>query len=110
MAAVTIVVGMKLIGSIMISAIIVIPAVASMRLFKNFKIVVLSSGIISVVSFIFGFLFSSTFVITKGSSVIMLPVGATIVCFNVLALLVAYLIGAVKNGKNKAKFKFGDNI
>ncbi len=96
LTAITIVVGMKLIGSIMISAVIVIPAVTSMRLFKTFKATVISSAVISVICFIFGFLFAVTFVIQKPDSymsgTVMLPVGATVVCFNVLALLVAGII------------------
>lgn len=95
LTAITIVVGMKLIGSIMISAVIVIPAVASMRLFKTFKATVISSAVISVLCFILGFLFAVTFVIQKPDSymsgTVMLPVGATVVCFNVLALLIACL-------------------
>ncbi len=94
--AVTIVVGMKLIGSIMISAVIVIPAVSAMRIFKSFKSVVLSSAVISVICFILGFVFAVTFVIIdKNGSTIMLPVGATIVCFNILALLVCSAVGRI---------------
>lgn len=93
MTAATVVVGMKLIGSIMISAVIVIPAVASMRLSDKFKNVVVLSAVISAVCFILGFLFAVTFVITlDGDAVtetVMLPVGATIVVFNVIALLIA---------------------
>lgn len=96
LTAITIVVGMKLIGSIMISAVIVIPAVTSMRLFKTFKATVISSAIISVLCFVLGFLFAVTFVISKPDSymsgTVMLPVGATVVCFNIIALLVAGII------------------
>ncbi len=96
LTAITIVVGMKLIGSIMISAVIVIPAVTSMKLFKTFKATVISSAIISALCFALGFLFAVTFVIAKPDSymsgTVMLPVGATVVCFNVLALLLAGLI------------------
>ena len=96
LTAITIVVGMKLIGSIMISAVIVIPAVTSMRLFKTFKATVISSAIISVLCFVLGFLFAVTFVITKPDSymsgTIMLPVGATVVCFNIIALIIASII------------------
>lgn len=96
LTAITIVVGMKLIGSIMISAVIVIPAVTSMRLFKTFRATVISSAVISVLCFVLGFLFAVTFVISKPDSymsgTIMLPVGATVVCFNIIALLVAGII------------------
>ncbi len=96
LTAITIVVGMKLIGSIMISAVIVIPAVTSMRLFKTFKATVISSAIISVLCFVLGFLFAVTFVISKPDSymsgAVMLPVGATVVCFNIIALVIASII------------------
>ncbi len=92
--AVTVVIGMKLIGAIMISAVIVIPAVTAMRLFKSFKAVVISSGIISIFSFLLGFLFAVTFTIEKSNSVIvMLPVGATVVCFEIALLLLVSFIG-----------------
>ena len=104
LTAITIVVGMKLLGSIMISAIIVIPAITSMRLYKTFKAVVINSAITSVVCFVLGFLFAVTFVIEKQDSfttgTVMLPVGATVVCFNILALLVAL---AIKRFKIRAK-------
>lgn len=96
--AVTIVVGMKLIGSIMISAIIVIPAICAMRIFKNFKSVILCSAAISVICFILGFVFAVTFVIIdREGSIIMLPVGATIVCFNIMALVVCSAVSRLKN-------------
>ncbi len=102
LTAITIVVGMKLLGSIMISAIIVIPAITSMRLFKTFKAVVISSAVTSVVCFVLGFLFAVTFVIQKNDSfttgTVMLPVGATVVCFNILALLVAIVVKKFKTG------------
>ncbi len=96
LTAVTVVVGMKLMGSIMISALIVIPAITSMRLFKTFRSVVLGSAVISVICFLLGFMFSVTFVVSRPdsyvSSTVMLPVGATVVCFNLLALITAGII------------------
>lgn len=90
LTAVTVVVGMKLIGAIMISAVVVIPAVTAMRLFKNFKSVVIASAVISVCCFVLGFIFAFSFVITTHSgNAIQLPVGATIVCFNVIALIIS---------------------
>lgn len=93
MTAVTVVVGMKLIGSIMISAVIVIPAVTAMRLSSRFKNVVLLSSAISAICFILGFIFAVTVVLTVGEGAagetVMLPVGATIVIFNIIALLAA---------------------
>lgn len=99
LTAVTIVVGMKLIGSIMISAVIVIPAITAMRITKRFRSVVICSVLLSVVCYVLGFLFAVTFVIEKSGPIaqtIMLPVGATIVCFNVIVLLIVCAIGGVK--------------
>lgn len=93
LTAATVVIGMKLIGSIMISAVVVIPAVTAMRLFKNFKLVVICSAVVSCVCFVLGLIFAFTFVITKeNGGTIQLPIGATIVCFNVLAFIVVSVI------------------
>ncbi len=98
--AVTVVIGMKLIGAVMISAVIVIPAVTAMRLFKSFRAVVVSSGVISVLSFLLGFLFAVTFTVQKSDSVtVMLPVGATVVCFEILVLIIASVISKLKANK-----------
>lgn len=98
LTAVTVVVGMKLIGSIMISAVVVIPAVTAMRMFKNFRSVVIASAVICCICFILGFIFAFTFVITKpNGGNIQLPVGATVVCFNILALIAVSAVGSVKN-------------
>ncbi len=107
LTAITVVVGMKLIGSIMISAVIVIPAVASMRLFKTFKSVVISSCVMSAVCFVLGFLFAVTFVIKKPDSfmsgTVMLPIGATVVIFNIFALILSSIIKKVKICRKKRR-------
>jgi zinc transport system permease protein len=101
LTAITVVVGMKLIGAVMISAVIVVPAVTSMRLFKTFRAVVLGSAIFSVVSFALGFLFAVTFYIEKsGGQRVMLPVGATVVCFEIVVLLLVCIFKGIKTKKN----------
>ncbi len=106
LTAITIVVGMKLLGSLMISAVIVIPAVSAMRLFKTFRKVVISSVVISVLCFVLGFLFAVTFVIEKPDSymsgTVMLPVGATVVCFNILALILTTVIKKLRQSTKVA--------
>lgn len=96
LTAITVVAGMKLIGSIMISALIVIPAITAMKLFKSFKAVIVSAVLVSVVCFILGFVFAVTFVIESKGSIIMLPVGATIVVFNILALAIVSIYKNIK--------------
>ena len=52
LTAVIIVVGMRMMGTLLISSIIIFPALSSMRIFKTFKKVVISSGIISIFCFL----------------------------------------------------------
>lgn len=86
LTAVTVVLGMKLIGSLLISALIIFPSLTSMRLFKTFKRVTLASLLISLTCFFCGF-FISYF--------LELPTGATIVAFNLLCYIIAALIGKI---------------
>ena len=80
--AVIIVLAMNLVGSLLISALIIFPALGAMRLAGSFRGVVVLSAVISVVSFLCGLLLSTT-----------LPAGATIVLCNLAALLVCTLLG-----------------
>ena len=57
LTAIVIVVGMRMMGTMLISSIIIFPALTSMRVFKSFKKVVISSGIISVIAFLIGIYF-----------------------------------------------------
>lgn len=70
LTAILIVVGMRLMGTMLISSIIIFPAITSMRLFKSFKKVVISSGIISVLAFIFGIYFSYVYNISAGAMIV----------------------------------------
>ncbi len=70
LTAVTIVVGMRMMGTLLISSIIIFPALTSMRLFKTFRKVILSSVIISVLSFFTGVLLSYIFGISTGSMIV----------------------------------------
>jgi len=83
LTAVVIVVGMRMMGTMLISSIIIFPALTSMRIFKNFKHVVISSGIISVVAFLIGLYLSYVFNISTG---------ATIVIVNLIIFIVFSLV------------------
>ena len=85
--AVVIVLAMNLVGSLLISALVIFPALSSMRVFKTFKSVTISSAIVSVLCALFGLLFSI---------LISTPVGPTIVVVDVLVFGVFYLIGLLK--------------
>ena len=57
-------------GVMLISSIIIFPALTSMRVFKSFKKVVVSSGIISVLSFLIGIYLSYIYNISTGAMIV----------------------------------------
>lgn len=71
LTAVVIVVGMRMMGTMLISSIIIFPALTSMRLFKSFKKVVISSAIISVVAFLLGLYLSYAYTISTGATIVL---------------------------------------
>ena len=71
LTALIIVVGMRMMGTMLISSIIIFPALTSMRIFKSFKKVVISSGIVSVVSFLIGIYLSYIYNISAGAAIVL---------------------------------------
>ncbi|MBO7519598.1 MAG: metal ABC transporter permease [Clostridia bacterium] len=90
--AAVIVLAMNLVGSLLISALVIFPALSSMRVFKNFKSVTVCSAVISVICALLGMLIS----IISGT-----PVGSTIVVMDIAVFLVFCLVGALKRGTVK---------
>ena len=82
--AVIIVLAMNLVGSLLISALVIFPALSAMRLFGSFKGVTLCSAVISVVCAFSGIIIS----ILAGT-----PVGSTIVAVDILAFALCVVIG-----------------
>ncbi len=70
LTALIIVVGMRMMGVMLISSIIIFPALTSMRVFKSFKKVVISSGIVSIVSFLLGLYLSYLYNISTGAMIV----------------------------------------
>lgn len=70
LTAVIIVVGMRMMGTMLISSIIIFPALTSMRIFKSFKRVIISSGIISVIAFLVGIYLSYVYNISTGAMIV----------------------------------------
>ena len=85
--AVIIVLAMNLVGSLLTSALVIFPALSSMRVFKTFRAVVLSSAVIAVVCALLGILVSI---------LLSTPVGSTVVAANILVFGAFFTIGAVK--------------
>jgi zinc transport system permease protein len=90
MIAIVIVLGMNLVGSLLISALIVFPALTAMRIVDNFKAVTICCAIIAVVCAVAGMLLSILY---------STPVGSTIVVVNIVVFVLAQIVGAIKNGK-----------
>lgn len=88
LTAVTIVLGMRMMGALLISSLIIFPALTSMRVCRTFKSVMISSAVISVVCLIAGITVSYVWAT---------PAGASVVMTNIAALLVYSLIGMLKN-------------
>ncbi len=59
LTSVTVVVGMRLMGALLISALIIFPSLTAMRLFKSFKGVVIASAVLSIVGFSLGNMFAA---------------------------------------------------
>ena len=84
--AVVIVIAMNLVGALLISALVIFPAISAMRVFKSFKSVTICSIIISVVCAVLGILIS----ILAGT-----PVGSTIVAVNIAGFLIFSIINII---------------
>lgn len=87
LTAVTIVVGMRIMGTMLISSLVIFPTLTSMRLFKSFKSVVISSAIISIICFTIGIIVSY---------IMNFPAGASIVAVNLAAFIVFVIIGKIR--------------
>ncbi len=84
LTAVTIVLGMRMMGTLLISSLIIFPALTSMRLCSRFQTVVISAAVVSVICFLAGIYVS--FVYNT-------PAGATVVLANLFVFLVSVILG-----------------
>lgn len=87
LCSVIIVIGMRIMGSLLISSLIIFPTLTSMQIFKKFKGVVISSAIISVVAFTIGLI---------TSYILEAPTGATIVIINLIIFVLFKIISTIK--------------
>ena len=86
MIAVVIVLAMNLVGSLLISALVVFPALSAMRVFKSFRAVTICSAVLSVFCALSGILIS----IIAGT-----PVGSTIVAADIIAFILFSIAGKI---------------
>ena len=87
LTALTIVLGMRMMGAMLISSLIIFPALTAMRLLRSFRGVVLCAGITSVGCFCAGL---------TASFVLSLPVGASVVLTDLAVFLLASLLASVR--------------
>ncbi len=87
--AVIIVLAMNLVGSLLISALVIFPAISAMRVYKSFRSVTICSAVLSVLCALLGILIS----ILAGT-----PVGSTIVAVDVAGFFLCCLAGRIRGG------------
>ena len=90
LTALTIVLGMRMMGAMLISSLIIFPALSSMRLFKKFKSVTICAAIISIVCFFIGVIISYLYAT---------PTGASVVIINLFVFVVFYMADIFRNSK-----------
>ena len=92
LASVTVVLGMRMMGALLISSLIIFPVLTAMRVGKRYLSVTLLSAVVAVAGFLIGMVISYVFEA---------PSGASIVCVNIALFLIFTGIGAVKNATAK---------
>lgn len=90
--AVIIVLAMNLVGSLLISALVIFPALSAMRIFKSFRSVTICAAILSMICAVLGILLAI---------LLDTPVGSTIVAVDILAFAVCFFLGKTIGGVSK---------
>ena len=91
LTALTIVIGMKIMGTLLISSLIIFPALTSMRVCKRFFSVIVCSAAVAVISFVGGIVASYFFSTAAG---------ATVVIVNLMFFLIFTTVERIKNVRN----------
>ena len=92
LASVTVVLGMRMMGALLISSLIIFPVLMAMRIGKRYLSVTLLSAAVAVVGFLLGMLVSYVYEA---------PSGASIVCVNIALFVLFAIAGAIKNAVTK---------
>ena len=80
LTAVTVVLGMRMMGALLISSLIIFPALSAMKLCRSFRSVILCAALISVVCFLVGMIASYAFETPSGASVVAADLIAFALC------------------------------
>jgi ABC-type Mn2+/Zn2+ transport system permease subunit len=87
MTALTIVIGIRMIGTLLISSLIIFPTLTSMMIGDNFKKVIIGSLIVSIISFFAGF---------TASYYMSTPIGASIVISHLIIFIMMYIYSKIR--------------
>ena len=90
LTAVTVVLGMRMMGTLLISSLIVFPSLTAMRVTRKFKVTVILSAFLAVFCFMTGLVFSYLHAV---------PTGACIVVTNIILFLLFFIAEKVKEGR-----------
>jgi uncharacterized membrane protein YcgQ (UPF0703/DUF1980 family) len=94
LTAVTIVLGMRMMGAMLISSLIIFPALSAMRVFKKFKTVTVCSCVVSIACFFTGVVISYLYA---------MPTGASVVMVNIIAFILFWAAGALPRRRTTMK-------
>lgn len=87
LTAITIVIGMRIMGAMLISSLVIFPALTSMRVCRSFRKVTVTSAIVSIACFFAGLFISFAY---------SLPAGASVVAVNAVVFLLFSIVGIIK--------------
>lgn len=90
LTAVTVVLGMRMMGTLLISSLIIFPSLTAMRVTRKFKTTVILSAFLAVFCFLAGLVFSYLHAV---------PTGACIVVTNIILFIAFYVAEKIKEGK-----------
>src|SRR5699024_3586556 len=99
LTAVTIVLGMRMMGALLITSLIIFPALTSMRVCRTFKSVIINSAVISAVCLVIGITVSYVWAT---------PAGASVVMANIAALLVYSIAGMLRSLRRSERWFIRD--
>ena len=97
LTAVTVVIGMKMVGAIMVSGLIIFPALSAMRVAKQFRSVMITSAVLSLVCFFAGFFLSLLIEAQPGPAIIAVHVVSFLICS-----LIGFLKNRIRTRKNRS--------
>ena len=92
LASITVVLGMRMMGALLISSLIIFPVLTAMRVGKRYPTMTLLSAAVSIAGFLIGMVVSYVYEA---------PSGASIVCVNIVLFVLFAIVGAIKNAVTK---------